>query len=382
MIAPFDPLIEEDMKLHRQLQRKLGRWPTQEDMSNYYDEQSRLADEALRIAQEAEKIRELARRKAEEENLRRELERRAQLEERRRRHAVPSENFAIARSVDDLRKKSQSNEAFCEQTRIEGNDQAAIEIELDLKAFNLGRSVFRHVIIQSSANLEGASFAGATFEHVVFKAGSNIKEADFSHATFSSVKFEPECILDGASFQFAKFLKAIAVEFDRNNLSGSVFFTPRSDKWNALARSYSTISQIVNTILSFSYFGILILKLYIFKTMSLAEAFILYKIPDPVNAKITYSEISVFNFMFGSQPSSLVIAVILIVYQALRLFVTMRIGPLIEAERQSGYTPPRDSFMTYYSLQTLVNLLGIAAVAIFCYEIWGLATQEPLKVPI
>ncbi|MBA1138706.1 pentapeptide repeat-containing protein [Mesorhizobium neociceri] len=373
-MLPKDPEMEVERHLRQYLLRKLGRWPTDEDIKNHLDEESAIFEKA-RVLRELE-----AANKNNEERTK-QIERRNALEERQRtRNIAPSADSPV-RNLEELETLSKSGQAYCVGTKIEGSKEEPIIVDIDLEFFNFNLSMFRYVTFGTESNLSNVSFIGSKFESVIFENGSSIEGSDFSEAEFGSTHFKEGCRLDGASFRFAKFKRGNTVEFDRNYISGASFLSIRTDEWSQLSRSYSGIFQYINIAFSGIYFGIILLKLYLFKSISVTQSLIENQIRFLEENSNQFSAISVFEFVFGSRFTSLAIAMIILCYQAARLYLTMRIGPLIEAERQTGYTPRRSSFEGYLLLHLIVRVLGVIAVLLFIYELWDLWSQRPIVIP-
>jgi uncharacterized protein YjbI with pentapeptide repeats len=369
-----DPEHKLQMQDYQHVRRTLGRTPTDADMREYYQQRD------IRLQQEksAREQRDQAER---EEKQRRELERQNALDERSRTSGVRPNDFRIVTTADELKVLSRSGQAYCEGTTIAGTKQNLANIDFDLESFNFQRSTFRHVVFGKTCNISNANFRNCTFESVVFARDANLEGVDFREAEFREVRFTDGCKLAGASFPFAKFKKGVTIQFDRNDISNAAFSAPRSDAWYKLSNAYAGIFQYINLTLSGIYFGFILLKLYLFKAFSVIEPPAL-NIAHRTGIKLDeYTKVSVFDFVFGSQLTSLAIALVVLLYQTIRIYLTMRIGPLIEAERRTGYTPARYSFDPYVGPHTVGRVLGFIAISLFIYELWGLWTQQPLLVP-
>lgn len=369
---PIDDSGKLDYELRKLLSRQLGRIPTEEDVAEHYRQQATDHSEWEAERQEQERL------KIKEQALK-ERERQIVLDARHQsRNVAPPEPLRHL-SADELDNRALSNLANCEQAKLLGEESSRVVINSDLEAFNFNGATFRNVIFSQHAKLNDASFVNAIFENVEFQSGCEVNNTDFSRARFKSVTFQRCCQIDGASFQLARFGKAVQIEFDQNNISGAAFLASRTDKWFQLSKAYSPIAQTVNALLSMTYFGIILLKLYIFKSLTVLQEVSGLGMSDRMAGD--FHELSVLRFLFGSEWTTLALAVLIIVYQALRLAITVRIAPLIEAERQSGHTPPLEYFETLMRLQALVRVLGFVALSVFVYELYGLFNQDPLLIP-
>ena len=188
-------------------------------------------------------------------------------------------------------------------------------------------------------------------------------------------------IWTGRLFSFHSSAKDVTIQFDRNYISNATFKGIRVDIWARLSNSYAGIWQYLNLTLSGAYFGFLLLKLYLFNVASTMQTSVLESLSLPQPVPVETREVSVFDFVFGAGFISVSIAMLLLLYQSMRLFLTTRIGPLIEGEKRTGYTPSRSSYDRYVRPNLVVRLLGLAAATLFAWELWQLWNQEPLLVP-
>ncbi|MCK1707712.1 MULTISPECIES: hypothetical protein [unclassified Bradyrhizobium] len=87
-----------------------------------------------------------------------------------------------------------------------------------------------------------------------------------------------------------------------------------------------------------------------------------------------------YHFVFGAEWTSALPAIIILVYQVMRIILTVRISPLIEAERGTGWTPARSSYQRYIWFHVGSQILGGIAITSFAWEVWQLLQQEPLMI--
>ena len=191
----------------------------------------------------------------------------------------------------------------------------------------------------AGTNLQNTAFRNTVFKNVIFKSNCNLSNADFSDATFINVNFGEGCHLDGARFQFATFGTGVKIEFDRNYIGTCTFSGQRNDSWSTLYNSYQGIWQYINLTLSGAYFAFLLLKLYLFAATSYTTHALLA--PELLKQRddVVLSEISVYDFVMGDNWTTLTIALLILLYQTVRIFLTTHIAPLIDNEIKSGYTP-------------------------------------------
>jgi hypothetical protein len=172
----------------------------------------------------------------------------------------------------------------------------------------------------------------------------------------------------------------VAIQFDENNIIGARFGYIRRDAWFRLSNAYLGIFQYINLSLSGLYLGLLLLKLYLFKFLSIAQSDILNTVNHPIGNPEHLQSVSVFNFVFGAKWTSALPAIIILIYQMMRIFLTVRISPLIESERITGWTPPRSSYQRYMRLHLIAQILAGVAIMSFAWEVWQLFQQDPLLI--
>ncbi len=369
-----DPDVKLDEHLRKECFKSLGRQCTEEEYQEwqrkYY---KRLEDESKKSRERQEQARK-------EEEIKLKQREKLLAERRNNRHIIP-ESYSPSDGANALIEFSKSNIAYAERSNICGEENKAIEIDFDLELFNLSNSHFNNVIFKNGCNLSGASFKGAKLNNVTFEGGVQLSEADFDESELYDVNISPDANIKGASFRFAKFRRGVSVEFDRNYIANATFDSSRNDIWAKLSLSYAGIWQFVNITLSGLYFGVILLKLYLFKGLTAVQSKLFSYESIGYLDQLETVEISAFRFLFGEQMLSIVIAMLILFYQGLRLFLTTKIAPLIENEKRGGYTPDRSSYIDYSSLNIFVRVLGVAVVALFSYEVWELF-QRNLIIPL
>ena len=349
-------------------ERKLGRPVTDDEAISFIPEINRIQSENAEKA-----LREFRAKQS---------RRKAALSERKRNRNLVPENFHPAISTEKLSEFSAKNQSYCSGVVIGGSERERLKINCDLAGFNFDNSNIANSIFVA-CDLSDASFVGAKLENVEFDHDCNLERADFTGANFESVRIEKDCRIANASFRSVTFKKGTAIDFDANFVSGAAFVSPRTDRWHSLAKSYSSFYQILNLVAAAIYFGPIFLKLHLFKLASTGMNHILSVNPSLWRTFEGQSNtVSVLDFVFGRGGRySISLAVILFLFQGMRLFMTWKISPLIEVERQSGYTPSRESIEPLLITQKIMLPLGVASIIAFLYEIYSLCTQSPLFVP-
>lgn len=369
-----DPTIKHDIYLRQQCLKHFGRSFTDQEFEKYkleyYNRLEKLAQEDKKQQEQARKERE-ARRKAREELINERIN---------KRNIIP-EDYSPAFDTDSLRELAENNASYLEGTNISGTESEQIEINLDLEAFNLSNSTFTNVIFKEGCNLGRVNFYQATFNNVTFEKNVYLNEADFTRADLRNVNFSQDTILTYASFAFASFRRGVSIEFDKNYIATSTFDFNRNDIWARLSASYSGIWQFIYIALSGLYFGIMLFKLYLFNAATEIQSKLVSYDSFDYTIPLQRVEISAFKFIFGAEGLSITIAILILCYQSLRIFVTTKMAPLIENQKQSGYTPDRSSYISYSRLNIFINILGIVAMALFFFEIWEIF-QKHIIIPL
>lgn len=369
-----DPNIKLDIYLRQRCLKHFGRNFTDQEFEKYkleyYNQLEKLAQEDKKQQEQARKQRE-ARRKAREELINERIN---------KRNIIP-EDYSPAFDTDSLRELAEKNASYSEGTNISGTESEQIEINLDLEAFNLSNSTFTNVTFKEECNLSRVNFYKATFNNVTFEKNVYLNEADFTRADLRNVNFSQDTILKYASFAFASFRRGVSIEFDKNYIATSTFDFNRNDIWARLSASYSGIWQFIYIALSGLYFGIILFKLYLFNAATEIQSKLISYDGSDYTIPLERIEMSAFRFIFGGEGLSIAIAILILCYQSLRLFVTTKIAPLIESEKQSGYTPSRSSYTSYSRLNIFIKILGIITMALFFYEIWEIF-QKDLMIPL
>lgn len=300
------------------------------------------------------------------------LERQAAIDARLVSRASEPEGYSAHQSPEALISAVHAGDSFAERTVLQGKKDSPLHITADLENVNLSHSTFEWVHFADGCNLRNVDFRHSTFKFVIFEQGCSLSEANFDNATFHTTAFDPESAYDGARFRFADFYETNSIEFDGNYLSNATFHKGRRDKWARLSSVYTGIWQFINVALSAAFFGGLLVKLYIFEGVSRIQAIIMSRASPKGTEDLNLSELTSWSFLFGDRPSSIALFLLFLVYQALRLFVTTRVGPMIDMERQTGYTPRRVAYEYLTLLNSLVVILGYIVLSVLVWDIIGI----------
>lgn len=372
MIKPTDDIgFKLDMYWSKKFHKVHGRFPNRKELVDF----ERLAHaeaeaESLVIKQKEERERAEKERLLEMEDLARSNLVRSRL---RNRNEIPKD-YSPPDSVKQLLEMVQSGETYVAFTKIRGTADERILIDTDLEGLNLESSIFEFVDFSSSCNLNKVNFKNSTFQDVTFQSKCSAKEVDFYYSTFSSTKFSPEaCIID-ASFKNCSFENDSYIDFDKNLISDVVFLkNDRTDSWHKLSTPFSGIWQYINVTLSGAYLISLYFKIQMFNGISATSQHARHLIEYETTKKIT-----LYEFVFGESYTSVIAALLILLYQMLRLYMTLKIGPMIESTKASGVTPEKIRFVDYIRIMPFMAVLGYSALVVFLWNFWLLLNSKPL----
>ena len=221
------------------------------------------------------------------------------------------------------------------------------------------------------------NFGHAKFETELIVEESNLERSSFEHVIFAKkVSFNKTGNHHGVSFKHASFKDECDVEFDYNNLQLTSFDKRRNDNWYALSGSFSGIAQVINILLVGIYFATLVLKVYLFESLSKLNQRLL------PNDTFSGEQISAFEFVFGNDELSITLVLVAITYQSLRYFITVKVSPLIEMQKQTGYTPDLDHYSHLLLLSFFMKNLCWLFLVFFLLEMADILLTSKVSIPI
>jgi hypothetical protein len=244
---------------------------------------------------------------------------------------------------------------------------------VDLEALNLENSVFEFVDFSSKCNLNEANLKGSTFRNVTFQNSCSANGTNFSASNFSSTKFSADAHVQGSSFKGSTFENGSYIDFDKNLILDAFFKDGRADSWYKLSTPFSGIWQFINVALSSAYLISLYFKIQVFNGLSTTSQYARNLIEYEPTKKIT-----LYEFVFGESYSGAIAAFLILLYQILRLYMTLKIGPMIDSTKASGVTPEKFRFTGYLRITPLIMALGYFALVAFLWNFWLLLNTEPL----
>jgi len=364
---PDDPDYKLDVYWSKQFHKVHRRLP--KNMTELRDFESSKHAESEALRQEEEKKRterekiETAKRLARVNLIRSRLQSRAEI----------PQGYSPPDSVQCLLEIIDSGGTYVAFTKIRGEKDKRILLDVDLEALNLEYTVFEFVDFSSKCNLDEANFKGSIFRNVTFQSNCSAKGTNFSASSFSSTKFSPDTHVLGASFKGSSFENGSYIDFDRNLILDAFFKDSRTDSWYKLSTPFSGIWQFINVALSSAYLISLYFKIQVFNGLSTTSQY--------ARSVIEYEPttiITLYEFVLGDSYSGAVAAFLILLYQILRLYITLKIGPMVESTKASGVTPEKFRFTGYLSITPLIKALGYLALVVFLWNFWLLLNTESL----
>lgn len=211
------------------------------------------------------------------------------------------------------------------------------------------------------AHLEHATLFEAHLEHAtLFEA--HLKHADLSlahleHAKLLGAHVEHACLI-GAVFTGADVRKATGLRFDANRVRDLHIEGNAPDPWSVLRRGYTGPLFFVHAALLVAF-----ILPYVAKVLALSGADHAFPLKDGTRATISTSA-GVWDVVVGPNPPAWrvlvgleqgwwvpVIGAILLIYNAIRAVLTIKVGQLRDAEERSGITPTLEEYMGTQGLE-------------------------------
>ena len=359
-----DPDVEIERQEYLDFMRKYGRAPSFKDLEVERAKMDARLNEERRLyeARENERL-------AAERITRREREELIQY--RRSSRSREPKDYSNPQSAEEFRTLvSAKSNCYAERTQLVGSERRIEILDVDLEDFNLSRSNFRNVTFGKGANLRNAQFHSCTFAQTAF-VDCLLEGAEFHECTFEGVSFAESAALTGASFQFSKFKLELKVLFDRNQIGNAVFLSGRKDAWYGLSTQFAGVWQYINVALFGAYLVPLLVKLYLFSAVAKAQMEVYNAVQREKLLAIT-----AWEFVLGKEVHAILTAFGFFSYQFARLYMTLRIGPMIEAEKRTGFTPDKDGYVDYIRTQVWLKVLGVLVLCVVSRELYEMLSMK------
>ncbi|EBA12656.1 hypothetical protein [Roseobacter sp. CCS2] len=369
MLNPTRPDQQPEVILEKNRRKRFlmhrGRTPRNDLELQKFDEEMRIEAERLDalITAENEKEREQLRQNKRERDAQ-------QLRRLRTRYGEIDEDQRVE-SIDILKTGLQNGRAnFSGIKLVELTEDQTTHIEiasLDASNVNMKNGTFSNLRFGSGSNLSKVDFSGSIFRDVIFDDGSSVEGCNFTDTKFYNTSFRDGSVVTNADFKRAFLDENCSLEFDANFVS-QANFEMRPNTWQRLMRAYTGVTQFLNIVLGFLYFGPLIFKISFLGFISGLQK--LEGVQDTSTVWLVVMGGQDFNLRVFS------LGLAILVYQGLRVRATMSLSPLIDAYNAGGRSPSIEEYQPASVRQRYINAFGYVVFAMFLYDLFVAATAE------
>lgn len=263
---------------------------------------------------------------------------------------------------------------------------------LDLSGLEFRNCLFQQAdlsnsILLGTRFLDGCDFSGASLKEV------EAEEADFSTAILQKAIFTGS-VLTAATFTGSKVQQSIfdradltdALNFspDRTKVLGTVFSGRNVDNWTALRGEYTGLNMFISSLPPIVYALSMLVEAYSAVAVS---AFVASSASDICGSDgILCPKYPIWQILMGFREGTLAIFFVgfSILYNAVRLLLTLRVSKLASAEDRSHFTPSLGGIGGYGILRRasiFVSFAKWAMLALFAVNMFGLLTQTIVLPP-
>lgn len=296
------------------------------------DMERHAANEKRRQEKDLERVRAEEKRKLEESK------RDAELERIIAKRAKEPQDYDPPTQVADLKVKIENGSLYFCHLQLSG-----ITIDFDLKHANLSRSSF-HRCNFKDCSLESAQLVDARFENCTFE-NADVSGADFERARFSNCR---------------------GLLLDNNFTRGATFGPTPTDRWHVLKGAYAGHGQAFQILFSILYFGPIVLKVGLLYSIATVQA----RLNPDLHAQLKLSPRPIYSLIYNENGFLWYLAVGVLLYQAFRIALTYRVGPLVDRENATGYAPGQSEYSRYWHAHQVVRVLGFAALVALAIHSW------------
>ena len=257
--------------------------------------------------------------------------------------------------------------------------------ETDLSGCKLNRTCL------TSANLSGATIQSATIKDSNFLL-ANLTQADFWGSTFDNVNFK-SANMDNTNFKNSKGSFFV----DDNPIRGTRFSTRAMDPYSLLRRTYTGpmffLALVLTTIaflpfvfkaMAWSFVGAVESRIdaYVGNTVAALETELPPNVVSHIRTTLDqlnparsnqFVESRVWKIVIGWEEGNRYIAIsitaILVIYNALRGWVTIQMSKLRDAEQRSQHSPARNEYERLFRVHSrFLNWFLYVALAVACFN--------------
>jgi uncharacterized protein YjbI with pentapeptide repeats len=243
---------------------------------------------------------------------------------------------------------------------VEAQLQSALLVEAHLEGAALIKAQLDNACLVNArmdqANLAGAQLVGARASRACLKSaclsGTNLAASNFRGANFEQADLRlaqlSQTRLEEATLTAADIRGALALRFDSNRVRDIKIEGNATDPWSVLRRSYTGPWFFVHATML-----VVFVVPYVGKVLALTAAdhagrilgTTIERLPGASHIQIEY--IPAWKVLIGLDQGWLgpVLAVVLLGYNVIRGFLTIRVGMLRDAEERSDITPMLKEYM-------------------------------------
>jgi len=274
------------------------------------------------------------------------------------------ENYTAAKTVDELILLRQHGLFYLAESELIG---ASSEAKRNQRPTVQG-------------NFDYCNFEASVFANCVFQRDSSFVEASFKNCEFLLCHFNPNVKISGANLSGANFVGCSGLRLDENNISGTNFDSKSIDEWHKLSTSYGEASRVLNSMLVLLYFAPILLKALFFQYLGSVQNALPERMRDQLAQSYHLRKQNISNLVLGEEPWTFFwyLAVVLLVYQLSRLYLTWKIGPLADLQRATGITPPYYSYSYLIIIKYFVVVFGVFAWSSLIYGLYNFLVETVL----
>lgn len=265
-------------------------------------------------------------------------------------------NFENAWIQNSNFRESKGRQVKFQNAKLAYADMSDISLmEADFSGAHLYSASFENT------NLNSASFGTCRAEKVHFKNAdltnvqfhfANLTEADFQGANLQKTNFS-EAVLNHANFTEANLSYTKNLLFSDNAINGAVITSTTNSPWLTLKKNYTNTMMIFHVLGVIAFFLPYLVNATIWRSLNLAQELNLVEVMNGqvVSTKCFAESCTpwhIWELLLGVRRSWFyaTLSIVLIAYNACRIFLTQRLGVLRDFEQATGYTPPYQGSMS------------------------------------
>lgn len=283
------------------------------------------------------------------------------------------DNYKPPKTIEDLIDRARRGERYFCDAVIHGGT-------CDWKNFaqsNFSRAIIRGAVFYNT-DFRGTEFTGANLRGCYFLGASNFSDCDFSEATLSYAEiagsrsfniYNEHVRFTRCNFEKADLRNTKGIELDDCHIAGARLPKNLSDPWTTLRTRYTGISAAVNLLLLIFFFLPYVVATMIWVSASQLEG--LSEVRSYICAQ-GCTATSVYKLLIGYHNgwASTLPAVLLIIYNLMRAYLTIRVAPLREIEERCGHTPAYADYRHLHLVDRFVVLVGLFALLSFLNHLY------------